>query len=135
MNIVTSYDFGKNYCWSSSIRWNFGSGFPFTLTQGFYEQLDFSGGASTDFLSENGDLGINYADINQGRLPFYHRLDASIKRRFKWNNSNKKERKAELIFSVTNIYNRENIFYFDRVNYKRENQLPILPSISGSYSF
>lgn len=135
MNIVTSYDFGKNNCWSSSIRWNFGSGFPFTLTQGFYEQLDFSGGASTDFLSENGDLGINYADINQGRLPFYHRLDASIKRRFKWNNSNKKERKAELIFSVTNIYNRENIFYFDRVNYKRENQLPILPSISGSYSF
>mgnify|MGYP000105883372 FL=1 len=135
MNIVTSYDFGKNNCWSSSIRWNFGSGFPFTLTQGFYEQLDFSGGASTDFLSENGDLGINYAEINQGILPYYHRLDASAKRRFKWKNNQDKERNAELIFSVTNIYNRENIFYFDRVNYKRENQLPILPSISASYSF
>jgi hypothetical protein len=135
MNIVTSYDFGENNCWSSSIRWNFGSGFPFTLTQGFYEQLDFSGGASTDFLSENGDLGINYAEINQGVLPYYHRLDVSTKRRFKWKNNQDKERNAELIFSVTNIYNRENIFYFDRVNYKRENQLPILPSISASYSF
>lgn len=135
MNVVTSYDFGKDNQWSSSIRWNFGSGFPFTLTQGFYEQLDLSGGASTDFLTENGDLGINYAEINQGRLPYYHRLDASAKRKFEWLSSNEKERKAEIIFSVTNIYNRENIFYFDRVNYKRENQLPILPSISASFSF
>lgn len=135
MNVVTSYDFGKNSQWSSSVRWNFGSGFPFTLTQGFYEQLDFSGGASTDFLSENGDLGINYAEINQGRLPYYHRLDASAKRKFEWKNKKEKVRKAELIFSVTNVYNRENIFYFDRVNYRRENQLPILPSISASYSF
>lgn len=135
MNVVTSYDFGKKDQWSTSVRWNFGSGFPFTLTQGFYEQLDFSGGSSTDFLSENGELGINYADINQGRLPYYHRLDASAKRKFKWLNSKEKERKAEIIFSVTNIYNRENIFYFDRVNYKRENQLPILPSVSASYSF
>jgi len=135
MNVVTSYDFGKNEQWSSSIRWNFGSGFPFTLTQGFYEQLDFGGGASTDFLSENGDLGINYGEINQGRLPYYHRLDASTKRKFEWKSKKDVERKAEIIFSVTNIYNRENIFYFDRVNYVRENQLPILPSISASYSF
>ncbi|MFT6176881.1 MAG: hypothetical protein ACJAUF_000790, partial [Bacteroidia bacterium] len=64
------------------------------------------------------------------------RLDASIKRKFKI--KTKKENvfnKAEVIFSVTNIYNRENIFYFDRVNYKRENQLPFLPSLSASFSF
>jgi hypothetical protein len=132
VNIVNSYDFGEDLKWNANIRWNFGSGFPFTLTQGFYEQLDFNGGASSEFVQENGELGIYYDEINSGRLPYYHRLDASLKRRFKLKKEN---RKAEAIFSVTNIYNRENIFYFDRVNYKRENQLPLLPSLSFSYSF
>jgi hypothetical protein len=136
VNIVTSYDFGKELAWTGNLRWNFGSGFPFTLTQGFYEALDLSQGASTDITAENGELGIYYDDLNKGRLPYYHRLDASIKRKFKI--KTKKENvfnKAEVIFSVTNIYNRENIFYFDRVNYKRENQLPLLPSLSASFSF
>jgi hypothetical protein len=132
VNIVNSYDFGEDLKWNANIRWNFGSGFPFTLTQGFYEQLDFNGGASSEFVSENGELGIYYDEINRGRLPYYHRLDASLKRRFKLKKEN---RKAEAIFSITNVYNRENIFYFDRVNYKRENQLPLLPSLSFSYSF
>jgi len=132
VNIVNSYDFGEDLKWNANIRWNFGSGFPFTLTQGFYEQLDFNGGASSEFVTENGELGIYYDEINRGRLPYYHRLDASLKRRFKLKKEN---RKAEAIFSVTNVYNRENIFYFDRVNYKRENQLPLLPSLSFSYSF
>ena len=132
VNIVNSYDFGADLKWNANIRWNFGSGFPFTLTQGFYEQLDFNGGASSEFVSENGELGIYYDDINRGRLPYYHRLDASLKRRFELKKEN---RKAEAIFSITNVYNRENIFYFDRVNYKRENQLPFLPSLSFSYSF
>lgn len=136
VNIVNSYDFGKELAWTANVRWNFGSGFPFTLTQGFYEALDLSQGASTEITAENGELGIYYDDLNKGRLPYYHRLDASIKRKFKI--KTKKENvfnKAEVIFSVTNIYNRENIFYFDRVNYKRENQLPLLPSLSASFSF
>ncbi|PCJ67397.1 MAG: TonB-dependent receptor [Bacteroidetes bacterium] len=136
INLVNSYDFGKDLSWTANVRWNFGSGFPFTLTQGFYEILDFSDGASTDYTSTNGDLGIYYDDLNKGRLPYYHRLDASIKRKFKIATKKKNVfNKAEVILSVTNIYNRENIFYFDRVNYKRENQLPILPSLSASYSF
>ena len=136
VNVVNSYDFGKDLAWSANLRWNFGSGFPFTLTQGFYEYLDFDNGGATDVTREGGELGIYYDDLNNGRLPYYHRLDASIKRSFKV--KTKKENvynKAEVIFSATNIYNRENIFYFDRVNYRRENQLPLLPSISASYSF
>ncbi len=136
INIVGSYDFGKDLVWNANVRWNFGSGFPFTLTQSFYERLDFNGGASTDYTITNGELGILYDDLNKGRLPNYHRLDASVKRRIKFrekeHNSN---RKAEIILSVTNVYNRQNIFYFDRINYKRENQLPLLPSLSISYSF
>lgn len=135
INIVGSYDFGKDLVWNANFRWNFGSGFPFTLTQSFYERLDFNGGASTDYTSENGELGILYGELNQGRLPVYHRLDASVKRRIEFKKDKYAQRKAELIFSVTNVYNRENIFYFDRINYKRENQLPLLPSLSVSYSF
>jgi len=37
--------------------------------------------------------------------------------------------------SLTNTYNRENIFYFDRVRFKRENQLPLLFSAGISYKF
>ncbi|MCH1473854.1 MAG: TonB-dependent receptor [Bacteroidia bacterium] len=136
INIVGSYDFGKDLVWNANVRWNFGSGFPFTLTQGFYEQLNFNGGASTDYTTSNGDLGILYDDLNRGRLPYYHRLDASIKRKIHFKREDKdSKRKAEIIASVTNVYNRQNIFYFDRINYKRENQLPLLPSLSLSYSF
>ena len=136
VNLVNSYDFGKDKAWTANLRWNFGSGFPFTLTQGFYEILDFGQGAGTDYTTTNGDLGIYYDDLNKGRLPYYHRLDGSIKRKFKVPTKKKDVfHKAEVIFSVTNIYDRANIFYFDRVNYKRENQLPILPSLSASYSF
>ena len=134
INIVTSYDFGQDQVWSANMRWNFGSGFPFTKTQGFYELLDFQDGATTDYTTSNGDLGILYADINTGRLPYYHRLDASLKRKFEWEKGENK-RKVEVIFSVTNLYDRNNIFYFDRVAYERVDQLPILPSASVSYSF
>ena len=127
--------------WSANIRWNFGSGFPFTLTQGFYERLDFGDGGTTDYTTENGELGILYDEINRGRLPYYHRLDASLKKTFLIANKDgkketkKEQKKIETILSVTNVYNRENIFYFNRIDYKRENQLPILPSLSVSYSF
>ena len=137
VNLVASYDFGEEKEWSANVRWNFGSGFPFTLTQGFYELLDFKDGASTDYTTENGELGILYGDLNTGRLPYYHRLDASLKRTFNWEKKEGKvgSNKLEAIVSITNVYNRNNIFYFDRVDYKRVDQLPFLPSISVSYSF
>ena len=137
INLVSSYNFGEDESWSANLRWNFGSGFPFTLTQGFYELLDFSDGANTDYTSANGDLGILYDDLNQGRLPYYHRLDASIKKVWKLKSKKVAHKTNEFsaIFSVTNIYNRNNIFYFDRVAYQRVNQLPVLPTVSVSYSF
>ena len=132
---MSTYDWGEDKSWNASVRWNFGSGFPFTLTQGFYELLNFSQGATTDYTTANGDLGILYADLNTGRLPYYHRLDASIKKTIVFEREEKDNTKMQIIASATNIYNRANIFYFDRVAYSRVNQLPFLPSISVSYSF
>ncbi|CAI8247077.1 MAG: TonB-dependent receptor SusC [Cryomorphaceae bacterium] len=131
MNFVTSYKFGKNDSWKADMRWNLGSGFPFTQTQGFYENLTFSDGINTDYSSTNGELGIEYAELNEGRLPYYHRLDASISKSIKLN----KNSELDMTLSVTNAYNRENIFYFNRVKYERVNQLPLMPSFGASITF
>lgn len=135
LNLVGTYQLGKKKEWEAGVRWNFGSGFPFTQTQGFYNNVDFSNGVNTDILGGNStadQLGIIYAaQRNGGRLPYYHRLDISMKRIFKFS----KHSMLEVIVSATNTYNRPNIFYFDRVRYTRVNQLPILPSLSATYQF
>jgi hypothetical protein len=133
MNIVTTYTFGKEDSWEASGRWNFGSGFPFTQTAGFYEYIDFFDGISTDYTSTNGTLGIIYADsLNGGRLPYYHRLDAAVKKHIDLFDE---KNRLDITASITNVYNRENIFYFDRIRYERVNQLPILPALTVSYGF
>lgn len=132
VNLLGTYKFGENQDWEASIRWNMGSGFPFTLTQGFYSFNTFENGINTDVVDENPELGIIYDEVrNGGRLPYYHRLDASIKKVFTFS----KYAKLELVASVTNAYNRENIFFFDRVRYERQNQLPILPSFGATFNF
>lgn len=135
LNLVGTYQLGKKKQWEAGVRWNFGSGFPFTQTQGFYNNVNFDDGVNTDVLGGNSDpddLGIIYADKrNGGRLPYYHRMDISMKRIFKFS----KYSNLEVVASATNAYNRPNIFYFDRVRYTRVNQLPLLPSLSATFQF
>ena len=132
VNFLASYTFGKTRNWEASVRWNLGSGFPFTQTQGYYENFTFSeDGINTNLQTANGDLGIQYGSLNAGRLPFYHRMDISLKRRFVVSENSVLEANV----GVTNAYDRENIFYFDRVEFERVNQLPILPSFGMSFTF
>ena len=132
INLVAAYDFGKKRDWEVSARWNFGSGFPFTQTQGFYENNPFAGGISTNYTSTNGTLGILYdSKIDGGRLPSYSRLDFEIKKTFSFT----KKLKLEISASVANVYDRQNIFYFNPVTYSRVNQLPVLPSLAVSFAF
>jgi len=126
LNFVLSYTLGRAGTWEASARWNMGSGFPFTLTQGFYQDFNFEDGIGTDYITGNGDLGVIYSEeLNGGRLPFYHRLDLSLKKTFEFTRNTK----LEIYSSVTNVYDRENIFFFDRIDFERVNQLPILPSL------
>lgn len=131
INLVANYRFGKKKGWEVSARWNLGSGFPFTQTQGFYEFLDFQDGINTDYTTDNGTLGIQYADINKGTLPWYHRLDISIKKIFTFG----KNLQLEVSAGASNLYNRENIFYIDRVTAQRINQLPILYNFGLNFEF
>ena len=113
-----------------------GSGFPFTRTQGFYANQTLLDGIGTNYLTDNNNpdtqLGVIYEDqINQGRLPYYHRLDVAIKYTvdlFKYT-------KLTIGASVTNVYNRANIFYFDRIEYDRVDQLPIMPALNLNLKF
>lgn len=130
-NILVTYSLDKQNPTEISARWNFGSGFPFTQTQGYFEKFNFNQGLSSDYVSGNGSLGILYAPINGGRLPYYHRLDLSVKRTWR----KKDGREFQGVFSVTNVYNRDNIFYFDRVNNIRVDQLPFLPALGVNYKF
>ncbi len=131
INVVTSLTFGKSLLWEADMRWNFGSGFPFTPTQGFYPYLNFGDGIFTDYTTVNGYLGVLYGDFNSRRLPYYHRLDFSIKRTFVVT----KKSNIEASFSISNVYDRRNIFYFDRIRYKRVDQLPFLPAMGVNWTF
>ncbi|HAV29648.1 MAG TPA: TonB-dependent receptor [Saprospirales bacterium] len=127
-NLLATIDVDEAGTWQVSARWNLGSGFPFTQTQGFYNFINLLGGVDTDVVTANpDDVGIIYSEErNGGRLPFYHRLDLSVKKKLEISNLFG----LEITAAVTNAYNRDNIFFFDRVEYERQDQLPIIPSIS-----
>lgn len=132
VNALATYNFGKKKTWEASVRWNLGSGFPFTQTQGFYENIDFDQLLYTDILTGNFGLGtVLSTERNGGRLSWYHRLDVSVKKTVNFKN----DTALEAVLSVTNAYNRENVFYVDRITNNRVNQLPILPSMGLTFKF
>ncbi len=132
VNLLVSRRFGKRLDWEVNARWNYGSGFPFTQNQGFYLRETLQDDINTDITETNSNnVEIQYAGLNQGKLPDYSRLDLTLKKTFEFSEYSK----LEASVSVTNVYNRENIFYVDRVTAERVNQLPILPSFGLLYSF
>jgi hypothetical protein len=133
INLVGAYTAGKKKDWEFSLRYNLGSPFPFTQTQGFYENNNLlANGVNTNYLQQNGQLGILYANaINGGRLSYYHRLDISAKKRI----TITKKSNVDVTMGMTNVYNRNNIFYVNRIENVYVYQLPIFPSISAVWNF
>lgn len=123
----------KEHRWEFNVRWNLGSGFPFTQTQGFYEKLSFTNnGSQSNYLNQNGSLNLILSDqFNGGRLPYYHRLDVAIKRKWVIRNS----WMIEATGSVINAYDRRNIFYIDRILFEKVYQFPILPSFGLAITY
>jgi hypothetical protein len=125
LNLLASYRFGEGRGWTVKSRWQIGSGFPFTQNAGFYEEFTNEDGTFWLLPGAQGDLAILYGPVNGGRLPAYHRLDLSLNRIWKLGGG----RQLEASASVLNVYNRKNVFYYDRINQTRVNQLPIMPSL------
>ena len=131
VNFVASQGFGQGK-WLLSARWNLGSGLPFTQSQGYYQAPGTGGDVDGDYLTSNpGSISIYLAGLNEGRLPAYHRLDFNVKRTWKDVGGGEMEVSA----GITNLYNRDNVFYINRITGQRKNQLPFLPSVGLDWAF
>ena len=111
-----------------SARWAFGSGLPFSQAVGF------DGFALIDDVKSAaripGSRRVIYERPFNARLPTYHRLDFSVERAFHL-------RRATLSaqFSLINVYDRRNIFFFDVFTLRRADQLPLFPSFGLKLAF
>lgn len=131
INILASYAFGKRRSWQIDLRWNFGSGFPFTQTQAFYPNLVPSTGIGDDIIQANENLDFVLDDLNKGRLPNYHRLDLGVKKKFFIG----ERHTIEVSASLTNVYNYSNVFYVNRITNDVVYQLPFLYYFGLNWKF
>lgn len=108
---------------STSVRWQFGSGQPFSRVVGFdgFALID----DVEDAVNIPGSRRVIYARPFDGILPTYHRLDVAIERSFSLAPTVELAAQA----SVVNAYDRPNIFYLDTYTLQRANQLPLTPSL------
>src|SRR5690625_2996355 len=105
-------------------KWEYGSGLPFTQPIGFDELHSFRDGLP--FIKEEfGTQRVIIEDYYRGRMLPFHRLDVSLERRFDWDNI-----QLNIKAGATNLYNRENMFYYDVFTHRRVDQLPFAPYLT-----
>ncbi|MEM1271183.1 MAG: TonB-dependent receptor [Bacteroidota bacterium] len=126
LNAVAQLDV---YGFDLSVRWQLGSGLPFSQSAGFdtYVLLD----SLRNVLEEPGDARVLYSEPYGGRLPVYHRLDVSLERDFAIGD----RANAGLQIGLINAYDRRNLFYLDIFTLRRINQLPLIPSFGLKVGF
>ncbi|MEO7044079.1 MAG: TonB-dependent receptor [Ferruginibacter sp.] len=129
MSIVGIYTINNK--WKVSGTFVYGTGNAATLPERFY----IIGGVLTQ----------EYSQINQYRLPSYHRLDLSATLTPKRNVNRKMQ--TEWVFSIYNVYSRKNPYfiYFDqtgnpydgslRVQAKQVSLFPIIPAVTWNFKF
>lgn len=123
VNTSLAIDFGKG--WQGGILWMFSSGLPFSQIESFYDKYYFENLFDYSSVYESYSPYTILGDKNLGRLPYYHRLDLSLTKDFRFYFTN-----LSFSLNVINAYNRKNIFYFERDTGRRVNMLPVLPTAS-----
>lgn len=121
-NFNLSIDLDLSSGWNSGLVLSYNSGLPFTQIVGFYDKYYFDHffkGWETDPRQPYGILGVQ----NLSRLPTYHRLDFTVSKKLRLDQFN-----LDISFSILNVYNRQNIFYYKRDTGERVNMLPFLPT-------
>ena len=122
INALVGLDLGSG--WQTSATWALHSGMPYTPIAGYYDRVSFNPW-SPPYDYGNQDPATLLGARNSSRLPVYHRLDMSVTRQFHVGGAN-----ITTGLSILNVYDRKNIFYFDRVTGKEVYMLRILPSAS-----
>jgi hypothetical protein len=113
-----------------SFRWEYGSGLPFTQTVGYFDRLALTEIFRQGFVHQTGDPYSLLGDKDAARLPAYHRLDASATYRFVV-----RPTRGSIGIHVTNVYDKQNIFYFDRGTGHQINMLPFFPTATLSLEY
>jgi hypothetical protein len=126
--------------WDAGLRWNFGTGIPYTQAVGSYAYFTprFVGGERLEWSGDDSDsqYGVVLGDRNGSRYPLYHRLDVSLRR-----TSVKSWGTITPYINLLNVYNQRNpLFYF----YEYEaappvrtgvSMFPLLPTIGVEATF
>lgn len=127
LSVIATYSLNKK--WKFSAAFVFGTGNAATLPQRFY----IVGGVLTQ----------EYSDINQYRLPSYHRLDISAILTPK--SKPGKKVKSEWVFSIYNVYSRQNPYFIyfaqegnplagtQKVQAKQVSIFPIIPAVTWNF--
>ncbi|WP_236977745.1 TonB-dependent receptor [Membranihabitans maritimus] len=113
-SILLMYMWGKGY--KLSAGWNYRTGRPFTLPSSFSPGNDLAGGYQV----------VN--DINNYRMPAFHRLDLNLDREY----VTKRGNKQWFGISIYNAYNQINPFYVsidDDEHLEVHGFFPIIPSV------
>jgi hypothetical protein len=126
VNVVSEFQVGDA---SANLSWEFGSGRPYTRAYGFDLAPDIAS-QLTPPVNESGQALVLFDEPYGGRLPSYHRLDASVSRPFDLSSRTTLEAKVGAI----NVYDRRNIFYYDISRDNVVNQIPIYPYVSITVS-
>jgi hypothetical protein len=122
VNVLLGINLGAG--WQASANWGLRSGLPFTPIAGFYDRMPIND-IWGDYTSESYTPSIYWGNKNSFRLPYYHRLDLSLSKRFHLSFAD-----VSIEGSILNVYNRKNIFYFERNTGKITYMLPFFPSVS-----
>ncbi|GAB5519151.1 MAG: carboxypeptidase regulatory-like domain-containing protein [Rhodothermales bacterium] len=107
-----------------NVRWQFGSGQPFTQIGGYYEAYTAPQPETRDFHTATGRTRLDRGPIYGGRLPTYHRLDITLQRDIPF-----KHGLITVQAGVINGYDRNNLFTYDLFTNERINQLPLIPTL------
>ncbi len=122
MNLLLGYELGSG--WQSSATWAIHSGLPYTPMAGYYDRIPIDPWTQPYDAVKPQPVTL-WGDRNSSRLPAYHRLDLNLTRQF--------HVESALVtcgFSVINVYDRKNIFYFNRDTGEKVYMLRILPTVS-----
>jgi hypothetical protein len=106
-----------------TFRWEYGSGFPYSQTIGYFDRLTLEGALPGQFELETGSPFVMLGPKNAARLPAYHRLDANFAYDFSLLGFD-----CSLGIDLLNVYDNKNIFYFDRKTGQRVDMLSFYPS-------
>ena len=131
--------------WDGGLRWNFGTGVPYTRALGSYAyyspQFGESGGrlewaGASDETDNLGAYAVVLEDRNASRYPLYHRLDVTFRKTFE-----KSWGTLVPYVDLVNLYNHKNVlFYFfeyERMPPTRSgiSMFPVLPTFGLEVRF